>query len=111
MKLCERCHCFPGQALSQSYFDELNFGSFNQSHWPCSTLWPISMLSMIFETPRITAPTANSGHQRMPAKMVARPRKARNFCQATTRRKRSEEHTSELQSRENLVCRLLLAKK
>src|SRR5690606_39917013 len=28
-----------------------------------------------------------------------------------TRRKRSEEHTSELQSRENLVCRLLLEKK
>src|SRR5690606_40124455 len=28
------------------------------------------------------------------------------FCQA-----RSEEHTSELQSRENLVCRLLLEKK
>src|SRR5690606_40297154 len=26
-------------------------------------------------------------------------------------RRRSEEHTSELQSRENLVCRLLLAKK
>src|SRR5690606_41522506 len=27
------------------------------------------------------------------------------------RRRRSEEHTSELQSRENLVCRLLLVKK
>src|SRR5690606_40888777 len=30
---------------------------------------------------------------------------------ALFRRKRSEEHTSELQSRENLVCRLLLEKK
>src|SRR5207302_2332954 len=30
---------------------------------------------------------------------------------ATRRRSRSEEHTSELQSRENLVCRLLLEKK
>src|SRR5436309_10539976 len=29
----------------------------------------------------------------------------------TTVRSRSEEHTSELQSRENLVCRLLLEKK
>src|SRR5690606_41174383 len=29
----------------------------------------------------------------------------------TPERKRSEEHTSELQSRENLVCRLLLEKK
>src|SRR5690606_40750742 len=30
---------------------------------------------------------------------------------STPRRPRSEEHTSELQSRENLVCRLLLEKK
>src|SRR5690606_41278651 len=30
---------------------------------------------------------------------------------STTEAKRSEEHTSELQSRENLVCRLLLEKK
>src|SRR5690606_40345905 len=30
---------------------------------------------------------------------------------AQIRQKRSEEHTSELQSRENLVCRLLLEKK
>src|SRR5690606_40218053 len=30
---------------------------------------------------------------------------------ATVRHLRSEEHTSELQSRENLVCRLLLEKK
>src|SRR5579883_1845321 len=34
-------------------------------------------------------------------------------CRRTARRhcRRSEEHTSELQSRENLVCRLLLEKK
>src|SRR2546427_4287501 len=33
-------------------------------------------------------------------------------CQRTTRaRRRSEEHTSELQSQSNLVCRLLLEKK
>src|SRR5690606_40190186 len=31
--------------------------------------------------------------------------------QTTARKVRSEEHTSELQSRENLVCRLLLEKK
>src|SRR5690606_40962141 len=35
-----------------------------------------------------------------------------NGCQAPiSRESRSEEHTSELQSRENLVCRLLLEKK
>src|SRR5690606_41957726 len=32
-------------------------------------------------------------------------------CLRPIRRQRSEEHTSELQSRENLVCRLLLEKK
>src|SRR5690606_11620762 len=33
------------------------------------------------------------------------------IARTSRRRKRSEEHTSELQSRENLVCRLLLEKK
>src|SRR5690606_40328932 len=33
------------------------------------------------------------------------------FSSAFSRSMRSEEHTSELQSRENLVCRLLLEKK
>src|SRR5690606_41699657 len=33
------------------------------------------------------------------------------LCAAIAARQRSEEHTSELQSRENLVCRLLLEKK
>src|SRR5690606_41784317 len=32
-------------------------------------------------------------------------------CSYSGKKKRSEEHTSELQSRENLVCRLLLEKK
>src|SRR5436309_10008525 len=44
----------------------------------------------------------------------ARPRAQawrRLDCPSADRRKRSEEHTSELQSRENLVCRLLLEKK
>src|SRR5690606_40444163 len=34
-----------------------------------------------------------------------------NYTQVTRAVRRSEEHTSELQSRENLVCRLLLEKK
>src|SRR2546430_5531357 len=33
------------------------------------------------------------------------------FVEATSRQLRSEEHTSELQSQSNLVCRLLLEKK
>src|SRR5690606_41580393 len=44
--------------------------------------------------------------RRAPALPAPQPRRARSsiIC-------RSEEHTSELQSRENLVCRLLLEKK
>src|SRR5256886_4400157 len=36
---------------------------------------------------------------------------SRRISRPTTRKKRSEEHTSELQSQSNLVCRLLLEKK
>src|SRR5690606_41660101 len=43
------------------------------------------------------------------ARPSAAPRPARRSAPAP--RSRSEEHTSELQSRENLVCRLLLEKK
>src|SRR5690606_41390434 len=40
-----------------------------------------------------------------------RPRRAREAGERELGVERSEEHTSELQSRENLVCRLLLEKK
>src|SRR5688572_32459387 len=40
----------------------------------------------------------------------SRPRRKRN-CSRRLLRPRSEEHTSELQSQSNLVCRLLLEKK
>src|SRR6266436_10248193 len=38
-------------------------------------------------------------------------RRSRSTCGSWRRRRRSEEHTSELQSRLHLVCRLLLEKK
>src|SRR2546430_11118295 len=52
-------------------------------------------------------------------KMADRPPLALNVCEKSPRRcrsvgtefRRSEEHTSELQSQSNLVCRLLLEKK
>src|SRR5690606_40280706 len=47
----------------------------------------------------------NSGNQ---PNAALRNRLTSSMCRD---RKRSEEHTSELQSRENLVCRLLLEKK
>src|SRR5690606_42025274 len=46
-----------------------------------------------------------------PAWRVNPPRTGRGGAPGGVRADRSEEHTSELQSRENLVCRLLLEKK
>src|SRR3989442_9975817 len=42
---------------------------------------------------------------------VAHPARGRHRPERGRRRERSEEHTSELQSRPHLVCRLLLEKK
>src|SRR5436309_8051675 len=51
-----------------------------------------------------------AGACRRPARRAPRPRaKSRHFRRRPAAR--SEEHTSELQSREKLVCRLLLEKK
>src|SRR2546429_6228740 len=68
------------------------------------------------------------GKSEMPTPAVVRPTRSRNFlrdksfimgtsptrendCSAEPRKRRSEEHTSELQSRLHLVCRLLLETK
>src|SRR2546427_3023787 len=76
---------------------------------PRSTLFPYTTL---FRSPRATART--SGDE------VVAPRAASRRCRrvrptrrrgAPSLRRRSEEHTSELQSQSNLVCRLLLEKK
>src|SRR2546422_6962514 len=64
---------------------------------PRSTLFPYTTL---FRSPTISSATTRPGESSRPP--PARP-------PATT--SRSEEHTSELQSRLHLVCRLLLEKK
>src|SRR5687768_17917482 len=46
-----------------------------------------------------------------PDSRISRPLAAQLSAQPPTRQSRSEEHTSELQSRLHLVCRLLLEKK
>src|SRR5688572_30912873 len=74
---------------------------------PRSTLFPYTTL---FRSPRTSSPpsAANSpysGFSRRTSDTPTRPpSKKRTF-------RRSEEHTSELQSQSNLVCRLLLEKK
>src|SRR5438477_5744187 len=63
---------------------------------PRSTLFPYTTL---FRSPGLTAPVA------------PRPPVERRIEGVARRGERSEEHTSELQSHVNLVCRLLLEKK
>src|SRR5690606_40963276 len=48
---------------------------------------------------------------RMPSGASSRTGETTSVGSSSTPLRRSEEHTSELQSRENLVCRLLLEKK
>src|SRR5438874_12608108 len=67
---------------------------------PRSTLFPYTTL---FRSSCATAPPA-CWRSRTPPRWPRRP----SGCCSTTR---SEEHTSELQSRRDLVCRLLLEKK
>src|SRR3712207_7409577 len=82
---------------------------------PRSTLFPYTTL---FRSPSRPAPTPpwvsrlleGCGHE----VLVANPRKLRLIYgegRKTDGLDRSEEHTSELQSRQYLVCRLLLEKK
>src|SRR2546428_6189570 len=78
---------------------------------PRSTLFPYTTLFR--SVARATTPRSRS------SRSTRRPRAARTAAERESTRpapwqvdpKRSEEHTSELQSRSDLVCRLLLEKK
>src|SRR5260370_25166876 len=71
---------------------------------PRSTLFPYTTLFRSSSTSRRTFSSSFPN--------PSRTAKNRPFCPPTNcRRDRSEEHTSELQSHLNLVCRLLLEKK
>src|SRR3712207_8458304 len=72
---------------------------------PRSTLLPDTTL---FRSPE-RASRAGFGERFSPPE--DRPMRAANLRSSLIARIRSEEHTSELQSRQYLVCRLLLAKK
>src|SRR5688572_31518851 len=77
-----------------------------------STLFPYTTLFRSLLPP-------NGGHTRLPAcrqgvenrRATARVRGSGSGAGRVLRSARSEEHTSELQSQSNLVCRLLLEKK
>src|SRR5436309_9517950 len=72
---------------------------------PRSTLFPYTTL---FRSPAAHRRRARRRYDDLhPSRVHRRPCRSRS----RGRDRRSEEHTSELQSRENLVCRLLLEKK
>src|SRR3712207_7078777 len=83
---------------------------------PRSTLFPYTTLfrSAFSALPPTPMPSRPGGHQ--PAPSVSTVRSTQSTTEslglsAAKRALRSEEHTSELQSRQYLVCRLLLEKK
>src|SRR4051812_6659559 len=82
------CACFQPSAvdaLSHSHVVEWIFGSRIQSHWPCMTLWPISMFSRIFATERPTVPTIHAGGSDENSSTARDPSSSRR-CTVTTRR-------------------------
>src|SRR3712207_7002277 len=80
---------------------------------PRSTLFPYTTLFRSARSPRKRYSMAAGGlvqrARRIPAPMTKPP--ANWSAPISSERTRSEEHTSELQSRQYLVCRLLLEKK
>src|SRR3712207_8489774 len=80
---------------------------------PRSTLFPYTTLFRSTPDGSCRSSRSSSTHQwSAPPSAPARlPTSASGCRRCPPRRRRSEEHTSELQSRQYLVCRLLLEKK
>src|SRR5438445_2540458 len=75
---------------------------------PRSTLFPYTTLFRSVPDPQIVPPFH---HSSLGSNLFQRLCRIAELRQATKALERSEEHTSELQSRQYLVCRLLLEKK
>src|SRR5438034_4362631 len=76
---------------------------------PTSTLFPYTTLFRSW--PRPASPPAPTSPGRIRRARAFPRRGTGNFSGPSGTRDRSEEHTSELQSHSDLVCRLLLEKK
>src|SRR3712207_8328934 len=79
---------------------------------PRSTLFPYTTLFRSFSRPTVSASTRSHSSDARPMRVMKRSIISYS-ASASVRSNdwRSEEHTSELQSRQYLVCRLLLEKK
>src|SRR3712207_8784570 len=75
---------------------------------PRSTLFPYTTL---FRSYRVCHIRSTTGHGRPVADRPLLKRRTKPLLNLSKQAFRSEEHTSELQSRQYLVCRLLLEKK
>src|SRR2546430_9827196 len=81
---------------------------------PRSTLFPYTTLFRSQGVPDTTSKDRLRGIRIFDISDIAHPKSVANVqtCRGShTHTLRSEEHTSELQSQSNIVCRLLLAKK
>src|SRR3712207_8671043 len=80
---------------------------------PRSTLFPYTTLfrSVGSQSHDDEDGQGKGSHRSIVRRMKARPTGKRLACRHRPPPRRSEEHTSELQSRQYLVCRLLLEKK
>src|SRR5690242_20838077 len=80
---------------------------------PRSTLFPYTTLfrSSLADHGRRRPPRSGRLRHRLSPELGAGARRRRRARRQAVRDPRSEEHTSELQSHVNLVCRLLLEKK
>src|SRR3712207_7170434 len=76
---------------------------------PRSTLFPYTTLFRSASPSILESGTLSGSVSRTPHPTATQDGSCRRYC--TWHAKRSEEHTSELQSRQYLVCRLLLEKK
>src|SRR2546430_9252262 len=83
---------------------------------PRSTLFPYTTLfrstsGSIFDAGKLRQQLAEIEKQAADPNLWSNPQKSQQVMREKKRLERSEEHTSELQSQSNLVCRLLLEKK
>src|SRR3712207_8548020 len=78
---------------------------------PRSTLFPYTTLFRSLEEPNLSGNDDPTAHPSDTARRWYSSREVRRERQRVMEVQRSEEHTSELQSRQYLVCRLLLEKK
>src|SRR5690606_40345108 len=97
-------HFYTTIYLTTNYLSSVFFFFINDTATP--KIYTLSLHDALPIYSQASVIRARTKESKIPPPTIRPPRSALDL-----NRKRSEEHTSELQSRENLVCRLLLEKK